>query len=1223
MLKYVRLILAIIFIPIVLAHFSLSPSPAIAQGDVPAATESGKAKPDAQSDEATDVSTPETSQADSDTPVTPDEASVEEVIEEEQEEPEEPEEEKEEQAASKEADELPKRFGYNFFAGARRRIRKLEEILESGETLSESQIQVPARQVPQRQVIPSQTSLDRISPEQSTTRQTLTTPAVSTAADAISGFVGPVEMMGSNVVATVPSKYVLGPGDKITLKFWSEALELQVVPLIVDSKGELILPGGAGKMVVRGMTLVQFQEAAREVLTRVAYKDLKLTATLDELRSIRIFIYGEAFRPGSYAVSVVTTLFNALYMCGGPSNNGSLRDIKLLRGKETISVDFYKVLMDGDSSQDLSLDAGDTIFIPPVGRTVTISGEVRRPTEYELKEGENLLELISMAGGIRPSGFLQRVQIDSVRPGSERIILDVDLSSGLNSNIFDGDTVKVFSIPSERMNTVTLEGKVRMPGVYELKEGMRVSDLIQAAQWLLGEAHMERADLLRLNPDKKTTKLVPVNLSKALAGNNEHNIRLEQWDRLIVYSKWDVKWIADRVVNIQGAVKRPGSYERSDGMAASDLLMLAGGTMPDAYLDKAFLMRLDERGELAKSIPVNLRDSESSPQLKDGDTLLIYTYREARWEPLRLVSIEGAVQNPRSYSRVDGMKVSDLMEMAGGLLPSAYPDRALLLRLDERSQMTLGFFISPKLVLQDDPQNNLNLKNGDRLKIYTYQEATWEPERQVTIVGAVQNPRIFDRIEGMRVSDLIYEAGGLLPNAYLERTHVTRFTSDHETYVTIPVNLTKVFSGDNEADILLQDEDLLTIYTLREAQYKPSNTVTVYGAVQRPDVYIRTLGMKLSDLLFIAGGLLPGAYKEAEVTRIDDDGKAFIQTLDVIALVEGNDSQDILLEDEDVVSVRRQTEFLDTLRNVIILGEVKYPGNYALKHGERLNDLIERAGGLTDRAYPEASVITRNIEYLVLDEQANSSQQVRRLRNDLNHMKYQREVAKALLIEQRYSGNRERSGLISNLLSSSDAETAVEAYAGQSTVADIAEIAAVSAIPEQAEAAAGEIESLDRSYQFTLVTPARRINSFLPTGRVIVNLKDAMSRPGTESDIILENGDRIIIPPVPAIVSISGAVIQPSSLVYIKDTSVNDYIEMVGGFAEDADRESVYVIKANGMVVKGDKTVLSPGDMIVVSTKVMVDKVTDRWGQVIGALKFTVTTLAMAYTIKLILEQVK
>jgi len=1188
LLKHTTLNLTVFFVLAIVVHISSSQSFAILEGDTSVTAQSGDAQ--TAGDEGPDV------------PVTPGEAPPEEVGEAEAAEVEPdvtPEAEKEgikkpaleedEDASAGVIDvEVPvplKRFGYDFFKGARNRILKLEE------SLAEATGEVPTSSV---------------------TR------------DAISGFVGPVDMMSANVAATVPSNYVLGPGDRLTIHFWSdvEVMELQTVSLVVDDRGEVIIPR-ARKIVVRGMTLPQFQEAAREELARVISKNLKLIATLDRLRSVLIFITGEAFRPGSYAVSAVTTLFNALYMCGGPNDNGSLRNIKLLRNKETKTVDFYKFLMDGDSSQDFSLDAGDTIFISQVGPTATVSGEVKRPTGYELKEGENLKELISLAGGIRPSGFLQRVQIDSVDPGKERIVLDIDLSGPDQPNppIFDGDTVTVFSIPSERMNTVTLEGKVRMPGVYQLKEGMKVSDLIQAAQGPLGEAYMERADLFRLNPDKKTTKLIPINLSRALAdesGSSSDNIRLEQWDKLVVYSKWDVKWIADRVVSIHGAVQRPGAYERSDGMTIRDLLIQAGDLLPEAYQEKAWVLRLDERGEMTKSIPVDLRDSgkaEATLELKDGDTLLVYTYQEARWEPKREVAVEGAVQAPNTFPRVDGMKVSNLIQRAGGLLPDAYPDRALLLRLDERQRITEGFFISPELALQDDPKNDLNLKDGDRLIIYTYEEAVWEPKLEVTVAGAVLSPGVFERVDGMRVSDLLRRAGGVLPNAYLTRADIKRFRPDHETYMAVPVNLGSALSGDEEADVLLQDEDLLTVYTLREAEYKPKNIAIIYGAVQRPDIYTRIDGMKLSDLLFVAGGILPGAYQDAEIARIGDDGEILILTADVIAITAGDESEaeDLLLEDEDVVSIRRQSEFPDVLTTVTIEGEVKYPGSYVVKRNERLSDLIRRAGGLTDVASPESSVITRKVEHLMLDEQKKDMQLVKKILDDLSQQEYQREAALARLMA-------ERRGV------STPSETPVPTAGTDipivSTMGEAMEVSAIAGIPGQAQAAVSSVEEMAGS-QYTLVTPAREIDwSLPPTKRLVLDLREAIDHPGTADDIIVRDGDTVMVPPMPDSISIFGAVTKPTSYVYIKEKKIKDYVEMAGGYSTDADRDAVYVIKAEGIIVKGEKTRLSPGDVIVVPAKVMVQKVTDRWGQVVGAIKFAVTTVATVYTIKLILERI-
>jgi len=1080
------------------------------------------------------------------------------------------------------------RFGYDFFAGARNRILLPEKV-------------IPAEKY----------DTEKYGTEK---RETNTVQK-----DAISGFVSPTDMIDTNVNATVPDRYILGPGDRITVTYWTDIIELRTEPLIVDENGEVTIEK-LGKMVVRGMTLAQFQDAVKTGLSRVAYKNLQLFATLDRLRSIQIFITGETFRPGSYAVSAVTTLFNALYLCGGPNENGSLRDIRIIKRNETKVVDFYKFLMKGDSSQDYSLDSGDTIMIPLIGRTVTITGEVKKPAIYELKEGENLKELITLAGGMRPTGFLQRIRIDSVDSGSKRVVIDADLSDPDKPDvpILDGDNVTVFSIPSERINTVTVEGKVNMPGTYQLKDGMRVSDLLNMSQGLLGEAFMERADLIRLNSDRKTTTLVPLNLSKALSGEPESNVALNQWDKLIIYSKWDVKWNADRMVDVHGAIQHPGSYERPDGMKIYDLLIKAGGTLPNAYTDRAYLFRRDETGNMTMSIPISIKlamqkDIDNNVVLQDGDTLMAYTYQEARWEPKRQVTISGAVLNQGFFTRTDGMKVSDLIQIAGGLLPNAFPDRILLLRLDERQKSTQGFFINLKLALQDDPKNNLEIKDGDKIQVYTYEQAKWEPENIVTVLGAVQNPNIFKKTDGMRVSSLLYRSGGVLPNAYLDRADIERFLPDKETYMIISVNLAKALSGDESADMLLEAGDSLKVYTLAEVQYKPKNIVTIYGAIQKPNTYIRAVNMKLSDLLFISGGLIPGANKSIEISRINDDGKSISVLVDMTLLTKGDNNSDPVLKDGDVIFVRKDKDFLDKLRVITLNGEVKYPGSYTLRSDERLSELIKRAGGLTERAYPDASTVTRKIEYLVLDEQMKSLRQVRSLLDELSSQEFKREFAHTLL---------EQGG--KNAASSEKSSSLVDQVTNSLTsiIPQTTGVGALAATIPSLGQSVGEELGEAKQYQFTMVTPARKIVSLLPPGRLLVNINKALTNSGTKDDIVLEDGDIIMIPTIPALVSVTGAVVQPSSIVYIQGKGLNEYLEMTGGYSSDADEKAVYVVKANGMVIKGKKAKIAPGDLIVVPTKVMVQKVTDRWGQSVSMLKFVLGTIATLYTVKLIIGRI-
>lgn len=1032
--------------------------------------------------------------------------------------------------------------------------------------------------------------------------------------DAISGFVGPTDMVDTDINATVPEKYILRPKDKITLTYWSESdvQNQKIEPIIVDENGEVYIDR-IGKMVVRGMTLTQFEEAVKAGLSRVAYKDLKLYATLDKLRSIQIFITGEVFRPGSYAVSSVTTLFNALYTCGGPSDNGSLRNIKLIRTNETKSVDFYKFLMSGDSTQDFDLNNGDTILIPQAEKIVTITGELKRPAIYELRQNENLKELIEIAGGLRPTGFLQRIKIDSVDPSRKRVVLDVDLSSDTYSNtqIHDGDTVTVFSIPSERINTVTVEGKVEMPGVYQLKEGMKVSELINVAQGVLGEAYMQRADLLRLNTDKRTATLIPIDLSKALSGDKDNDMLLKQWDKLVVYSKWDIKWTADRVVSVHGAIHNPGSYERPDGMKIYDLLIKAGGLLRNAYPEQAYLMRFNEKGELAKRILINLslamnNDSANNIELEDGDSLLIYTYQEANWKMLRYVIVTGAVQRAGTYARTDGMKISELVKMAGNLLPDTFPYRALLLRRGEKMDVTQGFFINLKLALEDDSANNLEIKDGDELIVYKYREAKWEPERMTSVSGAVQNPDSFPRTDNMKVLDLLYRAGGVLPTAYLDRADLYRFGKDWETYEAIPINIGKVLSGDESANIILQDGDLLKISTIKEAIYMPDNIVTIYGAVQRPDTYIKSIKMKLSDLLFLSGGLLPGV-KNAEISRISENGRNLLIPIDIIALNKGDMSKDLDLMDKDVIFVRKERNYLERLQIVILKGEISYPGEYAIKQNERLSDLIKRAGGITDNAYPEASTVSRVIDNLLYEEQKKSIRQVGNLFSELSDQEYQREYAEAMLKSN-----------VTNMAKTNESQ----ASESGSTMANMIGLAtgldSVAQIQKQLGVASSTLEEAKKE-QITIVTPARKLNSLLPSGRLIIDISSALKNPGSKDDISLNDGDIIIIPPKSSTISVTGAVIQPSSLVFDKDYKIKDYISMSGGYSTDADKNAIYVVRANGLVISGQGAKIVPGDVIVVPTKVMKQKVTDRWGQVFGIIRFAVGALAMVYAIKYIL----
>ncbi|MCC6545037.1 MAG: SLBB domain-containing protein [Nitrospirae bacterium] len=873
-----------------------------------------------------------------------------------------------------------KRFGFDFFRTARKRIIAIENMISKGQR-----------------------------------------PLVSQK-DAVAGFVGPLDMVSSHTNATIPPNYMLSPGDRVTIYYWGDLIELTEVKLSLDEKGGVSVPR-AGRIVARGMTISQFQDAVKEQLQRVYGKNLSLIASLESLRSIQIFITGEAFRPGSYAVSSVTTLFNALYAGGGPSNFGSLRDIKLIRNNKTVNVDFYNYLLKGDSKDDYPLIAGDTIFISKAGKQVSIAGEVNRPGIYELKEGERLKEIISLGNGIKPTGMLSNVQIRSVIPNKERVVVDLDISKGAvssNYELFDGDSVVVAAVSPDARNIVTIKGSVERPGVYELKKNMKVSDLFSDTNKPLGGAYMERADILRLNEDKKTTSLITVNLGKALSKEPSDDIRLAPLDELTVYAKWDISFFPPQYVTISGAVQSPGNYYRSDGMTIKDLLVMAGGVLPNTFLDSADLLRYD-----------------------------------------------------------------------------------------------------------------------------------------------------FEK----------------------------------ETYANLSVDLKRVLEGQEAEPYVLKDRDTLRIYSLQDLEFTAPHEVSIAGAVQRPGTYTRFEGMRLSDLLRLSGGVLPGSYEMIEVAKARNEGEVKIIKVNLAALANGDEGQDLLLSDSDIIMVRMKSEFYDRPAWITIGGEVKYPGVYPLKGKEdKIRDLIERAGGLTKYAYAKGTVFTRKKENFPSDEQRRDLLLANNLTNNLNELEYYRQLARNQWLLGKDVKDKDKFQPVGG--------TAAPVVATSGTPSEAAAIGLAPGVAQSAgQVAGGIMETFERAP--AVVSRSRRLGEadLNQSERVILNLERALK--GGEDNIILMDGDTITIPQRVETVSIVGAVTRPTSVQYRADSKLDYYIDKSGGFSVDADKKGVKVMRVDGSIIPADKVkYLTEGDIVYVPARVMSLDIVERIDKIIDVVKYTLVTTA-------------
>ncbi len=487
--------------------------------------------------------------------------------------------------------------------------------------------------------------------------------------------------------APVGPDYVIGPGDDFTITLWGR-IEASY-PVGVDQNGEISLPK-VGTLKVWGLTFSQLQKFLLEQISKY-YKDFQMNVTMEKLRTIRVFVVGEAQSPGNYVLSSLSTVYHALIAAGGPSKKGSMRNIQLLRnGKVIETIDLYDFFLRGDRSKDVRLQSGDTVFIPIIGPTVGISGSVKRPAIYELKDPMPLQEFIEMAGGVSFQGYLQRIEVERVEAHQKKVVADFDISPEgklpsppLSTLLKDGDFVKIFPIYHQPENIVFLEGHVKRPGNFELKPGMRLSDIIPSFEVLLPEPYLEHAEIQRLlSPDRKS-QTISFNLGKLLHGDEQHNLSLQNQDRVIIFAQSSLKELPD--VSISGEVQAPGKYRLAEKMRVKDLIYKAGNLKRSAYLQEAEITRLikTEKEVISKILNINLNEAlKDNPQhnilLEEDDYLFVRQI--PKWYVDKTISVTGEVKFPGTYAFHKGERLSSVLERAGGFMPEAYLPAAFFTR---------------------------------------------------------------------------------------------------------------------------------------------------------------------------------------------------------------------------------------------------------------------------------------------------------------------------------------------------------------------------------------------------------------------------------------------------------------------------------------------------------------------------------------------------------------
>ena len=623
-------------------------------------------------------------------------------------------------------------------------------------------------------------------------------------------FAGGATQFEPLMMGPVPPTYVVGPGDELILTMTGDVDQQHVLP--VSREGFVVVPG-AGQVWVNGLTLNELEDQLYALLGR-AYSGvrrgpeatIRFQLSLGRLRSNQIYLAGEVVRPGSYLTSPLASVLNALYQGGGPTPNGSFRRIRVMRGGQLVQeVDLYEYLLAGNNLSEVILQPGDVVFVPVHGPQVGIAGEVAREGIYELKGDETLVELIDFAGGLTAPAAVGRVRITRVLPpmerttaGVDRVVVEANLGAIVRGTeqppmLQPGDSVRVLRVRSEIRQVVSIEGGVWREGTFRYDSGMRAWDLIEAAEGLKPDAHLDRAHIVRLNQSDSTLSIVPFSLERTPEGAPVENPLLREFDAIAIFSKTD--FTDELPVRISGEVRLDSlnDFRYQEGMTLGDLILKAGGLTPEADLTVEIARRpgSTERreGRIAEVVRVRVDssyivseqgrrfypgsaadqrtdngvptalDSAAEFELRPYDHVFIRRLPHLAEE--RTIKIVGEVQYPGSYALgAKDERLSTIIERAGGLTQTAHPAGFQLFRDTQLVNVQLV-----DVLRRPGSADDLVLMPGDSLIVPQYNPV-------VIVRGAVNSPAAVLYKQGAGLEYYISNAGGYTRDADRDNVHI-------------------------------------------------------------------------------------------------------------------------------------------------------------------------------------------------------------------------------------------------------------------------------------------------------------------------------------------------------------------------------------------------------------------------------------------------------------------
>ena len=625
----------------------------------------------------------------------------------------------------------------------------------------------------------------------------------------------------------VSDGYLLGPGDTLDILFYGK--ENRTFSLEINREGFVDFPD-LGPVGLAGLT---YGEAKKMLQARISSQTIgtQVSISMGLLRSMQIFVLGEAFKPGAYTVSSLSTVTHALINSGGVTDIGSLRNIQLKReGKVIAELDLYDLLLSGDTSNDARIQEGDVIYIPTVGDQVSINGQVLRPAIYELKGGESIEDLIELSGGLGSKAFPGSSRLQRINDDGFLTVLDLDVKKQRDRDIVlkGGDYFTVDKITDYKKDIITLSGAVRHKGEFSWREGMRLLDIISDRDMLDHQADLDIALLVRELKNSADLVVYTFSLENLFSNaTGTDNLKLEPRDRIVVFADYqnraevmapfikNLKRQASidgmaRVVTASGKVRFPGEYPFTEAMTLQDLIVLSGGLLDSTYSQTAEISRLDlsdPNRAVRSSFILNLASS-SPNKLLPSDRVTFRAIPE--YQETRNISLEGEFVFPGTYVFGKGETLTSVIRRAGGFTDEAFIDGSVFLRelLRKREEKEIDRLVG----LLNDEIADAQLRNFN---------------------------------SGMGADKIDVDAQEAAVSSLLSTVATGR--------MVIP--LADIMANRTQ-DLILTDGDRLIIP-------KFSQAVSVLGEVRRPSSYLYNPNFKKSDYIKQSGGFKDRADKKS------------------------------------------------------------------------------------------------------------------------------------------------------------------------------------------------------------------------------------------------------------------------------------------------------------------------------------------------------------------------